>query len=216
VIAAELAERVRAISPDVVIARDEVTAYAEPEKLLGTLAALRDDAELSFDALSSLNVVDWPDRVPRFWVAYELYSMAHRHRLRVKVGLPAEDPRVVSVTPMFPTANWHEREAWDFFGVVFEGHPDLVRILLPDDWEGFPLRKTEELGGIDTRYQGAFIPPVDRRTTSAARGRAPAQTQIRCRTPRSVRRRWSSTWGRSTPPRTACSDCCSSSTARRW
>jgi NADH-quinone oxidoreductase subunit C len=165
VIASDLAERVRAISPDVVIARDEVTAYVQPEELLGALAALRDDAELSLDALSSLTVVDWPDRVPRFWVAYELYSMAHRHRLRVKVGLPAEDPRVVSVTPMFPTANWHEREAWDFFGVVFEGHPDLVRILLPDDWEGFPLRKTEELGGIDTRYQGAFIPPVDRRTT---------------------------------------------------
>jgi NADH-quinone oxidoreductase subunit C len=165
VIAAELAERVRAISTDVVISRDEVTAFVQPEELLGTLVSLRDDTELSFDALSSLTVVDWPDRVPRFWVAYELYSMAHRHRLRVKVGLPAEDPRVVSVTPMFPTANWHEREAWDFFGVVFEGHPDLVRILLPDDWEGFPLRKTEELGGIDTRYQGAFIPPVDRRTT---------------------------------------------------
>ena len=163
-IAAELAERVRAISPDVMISREEVTAFVQPEELLGTLAALRDDSELSFDALSSLTVVDWPDRVPRFWVAYELYSMAHRHRLRVKVGLPAEDPRVASVTPMFPTANWHEREAWDFFGVVFEGHPDLVRILLPDDWEGFPLRKTEELGGIDTRYQGAFIPPVDRRT----------------------------------------------------
>ena len=164
-IAAELAERVRTISPDVVVSRDEVTAFVQPEALLGALAALRDDAELSFDALSSLTVVDWPDRVPRFWVAYELYSMTHRHRLRVKVGVPAEDPRVASVTPMFPTANWHEREAWDFFGVVFEGHPDLVRILLPDDWEGFPLRKTEELGGIDTRYQGAFIPPVDRRTT---------------------------------------------------
>jgi len=165
VMAAQLAERVRAISPEVVVSRDEVTAFVQPEELLGALAALRDDAELSFDALSSLTVVDWPDRVPRFWIAYELYSMSHRHRLRVKVGVPAEDPRVASVTPMFPTANWHEREAWDFFGVVFEGHPDLVRILLPDDWEGFPLRKTEELGGIDTRYQGAFIPPVDRRTT---------------------------------------------------
>jgi NADH-quinone oxidoreductase subunit C len=149
----------------VVVSRDEVTAFVQPNELLGRLAAFRDDAVLSFDALSSLTVVDWPDRVPRFWVAYELYSMAHRHRVRVKVGLPAEDPRVASVTPMFPTANWHEREAWDFFGVVFEGHPDLVRILLPDDWEGFPLRKTEELGGIDTRYHGAFIPPVDRRTT---------------------------------------------------
>ena len=164
-IATELAARVRAISPDVVIAREEVTAFVQPEQLLGVLATLRDDAELSFDTLSSITVVDWPDRVPRFWVAYELYSMAHRHRVRVKVGVPAEDPRVASVTPMFPTANWHEREAWDFFGVVFDGHPALTRILLPDDWEGFPLRKTEELGGIDTRYHGAFIPPVDRRTT---------------------------------------------------
>lgn len=164
-IAAELAERVRATSPDVVVSRDEVTVYVQPEELLGALANFRDDAELSFDSLSSLTAVDWPERAPRFWVAYELYSMAHRHRLRVKVGLEGEDPRVASVTAMFPTADWHEREAWDFFGIVFEGHPDLVRILLPDDWEGFPLRKTEELGGIDTRYQGAFIPPVDRRTT---------------------------------------------------
>jgi len=165
VIAGDLAERVSAISRDVVITRDEVTAYAEPDELLGMLAALRDDGDLSFDSLSSLTVVDWPERTPRFWVAYELYSMVHRHRLRVKVGLPAEDPRLPSVTPMFPTANWHEREAWDFFGVVFDGHPDLVRILLPDDWDGFPLRKTEELGGVDTLYHGAFIPPVDRRTT---------------------------------------------------
>jgi NADH-quinone oxidoreductase subunit C len=142
-----------------------VTAYVQPHELLRAVATFRDDGDLSFDSLSSLTVVDWPERTPRFWVTYELYSMVHRHRLRVKVGLPAEDPRVPSVTPMFPTANWHEREAWDFFGVVFEGHPDLVRILLPDDWDGFPLRKTEELGGVDTLYHGAFIPPVDRRTT---------------------------------------------------
>jgi NADH-quinone oxidoreductase subunit C len=165
VIAGDLAERVSAISRDVVITRDEVTAYAEPDELLGMLAALRDHGDQSIESLSSLSAVDWPERTPRFWVAYELYSMVHRHRLRVKVGLPAEDPRVPSVTPMFPTANWHEREAWDFFGVVFDGHPDLARILLPDYWDGFPLRKTEELGGVDTLYHGAFIPPVDRRTT---------------------------------------------------
>jgi NADH-quinone oxidoreductase subunit C len=83
----------------------------------------------------------------------------------VRVGLAEGDARLPSVTAMLPAANWHERETWDFYGIAFDGHPDLTRILLPDDWDGFPLRKTEELGGIDTRYQGAFIPPVDRRTT---------------------------------------------------
>jgi NADH-quinone oxidoreductase subunit C len=98
-------------------------------------------------------------------VVYELSSTELHHRLRVKVGLPEEDPRVPSVTGLFPTADWHERETYDFFGVVFDGHPDLRRILLPDDWEGWPLRKTEELGGVNTRFHGAFIPPVDRRTS---------------------------------------------------
>ena len=163
--AADLAERARAISPDVVVSREEVTVVVGREALLDALTAFRDDTELSLDALSSLTAVDFPERTSRFWMAYELYSTAYHHRLRVKVGLPGDDAHVASVTPMFPTANWHEREVWDFFGIVFDGHPDLVRILLPDDWEGFPLRKTEELGGVDTRYHGAFIPPVDRRTT---------------------------------------------------
>jgi len=96
-------------------------------------------------------------------VVYELLSIERNHRLRVKVGLAEEDPRIPSVVALYPTASWHEREAFDFFGIVFEGHPDLTRILLPDDWEGHPLRKTEELGGVDTRFKGAFVPPVDRR-----------------------------------------------------
>ena len=74
------------------------------------------------------------------------------------------DEGYVMLTDLFPTANWHEREIWDLFGLVFDGHPDLDRILLPDDWEGHPLRKDEELGGVETRYHGAFIPPVDERT----------------------------------------------------
>jgi NADH-quinone oxidoreductase subunit C len=90
--------------------------------------------------------------------------MELHHRMRVKVGLPEDDAHVPTVTELFPTANWHEREVFDLFGIVFDGHPDLTRILLPDDWEGYPLLKTEELGGVDTRFKGAFIPPVDTRT----------------------------------------------------
>jgi NADH-quinone oxidoreductase subunit C len=95
---------------------------------------------------------------------YELRSVEHAHRLRVKVGLSDDDPTVPTVTSLFPTADWHEREVWDLFGIVFDGHPNLERILLPDDWEGHPLRKDEELGGVGTQYKGAFIPPVDERT----------------------------------------------------
>jgi NADH-quinone oxidoreductase subunit C len=165
VIAADIAERVRSRHPDVVVARDEVTVFVDRDELLDALGRFAGDDELSLDALSSVTATDWPGREPRFWVVYELYSSAHSHRLRVKVGLPDGDPRVPSVTSRFPTADWHEREAFDFFGIEFTGHPDLRRILLPEGWEGWPLRKDEELGGVNTRYDGAFIPPVDRRTT---------------------------------------------------
>ncbi len=164
--APELAERVSARWPDTVVSRGEVSVIVQPEELLGTLERLRDDPELSFDFLASVTATDWPEATPRFWVAYELYSIENAHRLRVKVGLPAEDPRIPTVVPLFPGADWHERETYDFFGITFEGHPDLRRLLLPEGWEGFPLRKTEELGGVNTAYKhGAFIPPVDRRTT---------------------------------------------------
>jgi NADH-quinone oxidoreductase subunit C len=165
VIAAELAERVRARSPDVIVARGEATLTVGRDELLRLLEALRDDPELRLDSLSSVTATDRPGQHPRFWVVYELSSGTHHHRLRVKVGVPEDDARVPSVTALFPTADWHERETFDFYGIVFEGHPDLRRILLPDDWVGFPLRKTEELGGVNTRYHGAFIPPVDRRTS---------------------------------------------------
>ncbi|HXF74073.1 MAG TPA: NADH-quinone oxidoreductase subunit C [Actinomycetota bacterium] len=159
----ELAGRLRERFPDTLLARGEVTVVVDRGELLEALAALRDDPELSLRFLSSVTATDHPGREPRFWVVYELRSLEHRHRLRVKVGLPGEDPRVPSVVPLFPTADWHERETYDFFGVVFEGHPNLARILLPDGWEGFPLRKDEPLGGVDTRYKGAFVPPIDER-----------------------------------------------------
>ncbi len=162
----ELADRVRGHVADVLVAREEVTAIVARDVLHDVLGTLRDDPDLSFDFLSSLTATDWPNQDPRFWVAYELRSIAAKHRLRLKVGVPEADPHIPSVTAVFPTANWHEREVFDFYGIVFDGHPDLTRILLPDDWEGFPLRKDEELGGVNTRYHGAFIPPVDQRTSS--------------------------------------------------
>lgn len=159
----ELAERVRSRYPDVVVARGEATVIVDRDRLLDALEHLAEDEELRLDFLSSVTATDWPGRSPRFWLAYELSSLEHRHRLRVKVGLHEDDPRVPSVVPRFPTAAWHECEVYDFFGIAFDGHPDLRRILMPDGWEGHPLRKTEELGGVNTRFHGALVPPVDRR-----------------------------------------------------
>jgi len=130
-------------------------------ELLETLRALRDEEGLAF--LSDLSCTDWPGREPRMWVAYHLSSLTRPWRVRVKVGLAEDDLRVPSVTPLFPTADWHEREVYDFFGVIFEGHPNLRRIELPEEWTGHPLRKDEPLGGVPTQYKGAFIPPPDQR-----------------------------------------------------
>lgn len=147
------------------IARGEVTVVVDRTELLDVLREFRDDADLRFDFMASVTATDWPAHDPRFWMAYDLASWEHIHRLRVKVGVPEGDARVPSVAPMFPTADWHERETYDMFGITFDGHPDLRRIFMPDDWVGHPLLKTEELGGVDTAFRGAFMPPVDRRVT---------------------------------------------------
>lgn len=148
---------------DVLVARGEVSLIVPRDELTDALAWLRDEPGLSLGFLSCISVTDWLAADPRFWVSYELRSMTRYHRLRVKVGLPEADPHVPSVVAMYPGANWHEREQYDLYGVVFDGHPDLTRILLPDDWEGHPLRKDEELGGVSTRFEGALVPPIDRR-----------------------------------------------------
>ncbi len=160
---ADLAARVRERLPDTIVARGEVTAVVDRDELLETLRGLRDDPGLGFDFLASVTATDRPGRTPRYWLSYELASTAHLHRLRLKVGLPEDDARAPSVTSLYPTADWHERETFDLFGIAFDGHPNLRRLLLPEGWDGHPLRKTEELGGVNTRYKGAFIPPVDRR-----------------------------------------------------
>jgi NADH-quinone oxidoreductase subunit C len=163
--APEVAERLRGRFDDVLLARDEVIVLVEPEAVRDSLAALRDDPELQLDFLSFVTATHHPGAVPEYWVVYELRSTSRLHRVRVKAGTSGDTPHVPSVADMFVTADWHERETFDFYGIVFDGHPDLVRILMPEDWVGHPLRKTESLGGVDTRFHGAFIPPVDERTT---------------------------------------------------
>jgi NADH-quinone oxidoreductase subunit C len=162
---AELAERLRQRFSDVLEARGEVSVTVLPEDLSETMAYLREDEDLAFRFLADVTASDWPDRDPRFWLAYQLLSMEQRHRVRVNVGLPAapDPPHIQSATALFPAANWLEREVYDFFGIVFDGHPDLRRIEMPEDWVGHPLRKDQPLAGVNTQYKGAFIPPPDQR-----------------------------------------------------
>jgi NADH-quinone oxidoreductase subunit C len=159
----ELAGRLRERFDDVLEARGEVTVTVAREDLLETLRSLRDDPELRLDFLADVSCTDWPGREPRIWMAYHLTSWEHPHRVRIKVGLPDGDLRIPSAVGLFPAADWQEREVYDFFGVTFDGHPDLRRILMPEEWEGHPLRKDYPLGGVATMYKGAFVPPPDER-----------------------------------------------------
>jgi NADH-quinone oxidoreductase subunit C len=159
----ELAERLRTRFAEVLETRGEITVTVGRDQLLRALQYLREEQDLSFGFLSDVTATDWPALELRLWVAYHLASFEHRHRLRVKVGLPGADAHVPSVTSLYPTANWLEREVFDFFGVVFDGHPDLRRIEMPEGWTGHPLRKDEPLAGVSTQYRGAFVPPPDQR-----------------------------------------------------
>lgn len=111
-----------------------------PERIAELCAFLRDDPQLRFDFLQSLTAIDWPKRDVQE-VVYHLFSYRHRHSIVVKTAVPRRTPRLPSVAAIWPTANWQEREQFDLLGVVFEGHPDLRRILMPDDWVGHPMRK---------------------------------------------------------------------------
>jgi NADH-quinone oxidoreductase subunit C len=112
----------------------------DPARLLEVARTLAGDDELALDFLQCLTAVDWP-REERIEVVYHLYSYARRHAFVIKVDLPRAQPVVASVASVWPTANWHEREEYDLLGVGFTGHPDLRRLMLPDDWVGHPLRK---------------------------------------------------------------------------
>ncbi len=112
------------------------------EKIVDILRFLHGDVELLFDHLADLTAVDWlGKKTPRFEVVYTLYSIRYKQYLRIKAQVPEEDPSIDTVTSIWKTANWFEREVYDMFGLVFRGHPDLRRLLMPKDWEGHPLRK---------------------------------------------------------------------------
>lgn len=148
----------------VVFDRGELTFLVAREKLTEVMGQLRDDAELRFEFLPSVSGVNYPDDSgAELHVVYHLQSMTHNRRLRVETTAPDADPHVPSVVAIYPAADWHERETWDMFGIVFDGHPHLTRILMPDDWVGFPQRKDYPLGGIPVEYKGATVPPPDER-----------------------------------------------------
>lgn len=129
----------------------QVGVMLRKDKIKDICLFLRDEPSLKMDHLSDLTAVDFSrypgDTGPRFEVVYNLISTEHHHRIRLKVRVPEEDPRIDSVSSIWQTANWHERETYDLMGITFEGHPDLRRILLPEDWEGHPLRKEYPLKG---------------------------------------------------------------------
>jgi NADH-quinone oxidoreductase subunit C len=149
----------------VVVDRGELTLHIVPERIAEVCQVLRDDAALRFELCSSVSGVDYPDAPDgrRLHAVYHLTSMTYRRRLRLEAAVTAGHPHLPSVTRVYPTADWQEREAYDMFGIVFDGHPALTRILMPDDWEGHPQRKDYPLGGIAVEYHGAEIPPPDER-----------------------------------------------------
>ena len=151
----------------VVVDRGELTLHVEPQRLAEVAKALRDDPSLRFELCSGVSGVDYPSQTTRLHVVVHLLSMTYRRRIRLETAVTAEDPHVASVTEVFPTADFHERETWDMFGVVFDGHPALTRILMPDDWDGHPQRKDYPLGGVPVEYKGAQIPPPDERRAYA-------------------------------------------------
>jgi len=125
--------------------RGELTIVVDPEKIVDVCRFLKD--QLRFVRLSTVTGVDWYPAEPRFEVVYHLLSVDRNERLRLKCKLPGSAPEIDSVTSVWPGANWYERETFDLFGVRFRNHPDLRRIMLPEDWEGHPLRKDASVTG---------------------------------------------------------------------
>ncbi len=148
-----------------VVDRGEFTLHIAAEHILATCQALRDEQDLRFEFCIGVSGVHYPaDAGRELHAVYHLLSLTHGGRvLRLEVSVPDADPRIPSVVSVYPGNDWQERETWDLFGIVFEGHPGLARTAMPDDWVGHPQRKDYPLGGIPVEYKGATIQPADAR-----------------------------------------------------
>jgi NADH-quinone oxidoreductase subunit C len=147
-----------------VVDRGELTFFIAREHLVQVARTLRDDPALRFELCTGVNGVHYlGDKGRELHAVYHLRSLTHGRLIRLEVSAPDSDPHIPSLVEVYPANDWHERETYDFFGLVFDGHPALTRIMMPDDWQGFPQRKDYPLGGIAVEYKGAQIPAPDQR-----------------------------------------------------
>ena len=143
----------------VVVDRGELTLHIKRDRLVEVASKLRDTPSLRFEMCLGVSGVHYPEQQGReLHVVYALLSLTHNRRIRLEVSVPDSDPHLPSLVEVWGGTNWHERETWDMFGIIFDGHPGLTRILMPDDWPGHPQRKDYPLGGIPIEYKGATVP----------------------------------------------------------
>ena len=148
--------------PSIEEVRGEVNLVVDAGSIPKVCELLRDDPGAEFDLLIALTAIDYWPGDPRFHVVYELYSTTNNVIIGLRAHLPGSNPRIPTIETVFPNANWHEREVYDMFGITFEGHSDLRRILMPHDWEGHPLRKDYPLGYEEVQFSFNFD-EIDRR-----------------------------------------------------
>jgi len=137
---------------EVIEFRGETTVVVDAASLVAVCLFLRDDADLNYNYLADLAGIDYYPDEPRFAVSYIVYAMTVNARFRLKVFISGDEPEVPTVTGVWPTANWYEREVYDMFGITFTGHPDLRRLLMPADWVGHPHRKDYPLGYEEVQF----------------------------------------------------------------
>lgn len=168
-VADRMAELVPHFATRTMVWRDQITFFVRRDKLVELAQHLRDDPQLRFEVCVGLAGVHYPQIAGHeLHVVYQLLSFTYNRRITLEVELPDSDPHVPSLTCVYPMVNYHERETWDMFGIIFDGHPALTRILMPDDWVGHPQRKDYPLGGIPVEYKGAVVPPPDQRRSYQA------------------------------------------------